>query len=156
MFHFSLSALEMLFLLCEIWLPSTCSSDLSLKDLFSRKPFLPLRGWINSSFLCTLIKACAHLYYSPGLPVSSLDCNYRQFYSTVEHSYFSEFLVYPTHSMNDCCRNEYMSEWRNEQTWMNEWMDEWNILQSIEGMTYFIRKDFTEKTEIFFGTLSIL
>lgn len=78
----SILALELLFLLPEMQSPSIHSSDLSLKDLFSRKPFLPLRGWISSSFLCTRMKACGHLYYGPALPVSSPDyC--KQFSSTI-------------------------------------------------------------------------
>lgn len=114
MLLFSLSTLQMMFLLSVIWFPSTRSLDLSLKDLFSWRPFLPLQGWINSSFLCTLINVCAHLYYRPALPVSSLNGNCSQCYSTIEPSYFSQCWVYLTQSMNDCYKNEYTKEQRNE------------------------------------------
>jgi len=159
MLLFSLSTLQMMFLLSVIWFPSTRSLDLSLKDLFSWRPFLPLQGWINSSFLCTLINVCAHLYYRPALPVSSLNGNCSQCYSTIEPSYFSQCWVYP-HTINEWLLQEWIHERTKEwiNIWMNDCMGEWNMLKNILRSKWLtsskgIRKDFTEKKEIFVGTL---
>lgn len=89
------STLQMMFLLSVIRFPSTRSSDLSLNDLSSWRPFLPLQGWTNSSSPWTLINVCAHLYYRPALPASSLNGNCSQCYSTSAPSYSSQCWAYP-------------------------------------------------------------
>lgn len=113
--------------------------DLSLKDLFPWKPFLPLQGWINGSFLWILMNVCAHLYWRPGLPASSLNGNCSQFYSTVDPSYFSQCWVYP-YTINEWLLQEWIRERTKEwiNTWMNDCVGEWNILKNTERMTYFL------------------